>query len=67
VFLMRDPPAEDESESCFRTAIDVAQTQEGKWWELRATVSLARLLRDNNSQRGSQDACRDLQLVHRGL
>ncbi|HEY2485962.1 MAG TPA: hypothetical protein VGI36_12480 [Candidatus Binataceae bacterium] len=45
---MRDRPAEDESESCFRTAIDVAQTQEGKWWELRATVSLARLLRDNN-------------------
>jgi predicted ATPase len=26
----------------------VARAQEAKWWELRASVSLARLLRDTN-------------------
>jgi predicted ATPase len=26
----------------------VARAQEAKWWELRTTVSLARLLRDTN-------------------
>jgi tetratricopeptide (TPR) repeat protein len=29
---------------CFHEAIAVARRQEAKWWELRATVSLARLL-----------------------
>ena len=47
-FLMCDRPAEDEAESCFRTAIEFARRQEARWWELRATVSLARLLRDTN-------------------
>jgi tetratricopeptide (TPR) repeat protein len=38
-----DPqPAED----CFRQAIAIAQRQGAKSWELRATTSLARLLRD---------------------
>jgi len=32
------------SEKSFRTAIEVAQNQNGKSWELRATTSLARLL-----------------------
>ena len=44
--LMRDPPAMAEGEKCFREACEVAHAQEAKWWELRATVSLARLLRD---------------------
>jgi DNA-binding SARP family transcriptional activator/predicted ATPase len=35
--------AEVEVESCFRKAIEVAQRQEAKSWELRATTSLARL------------------------
>jgi class 3 adenylate cyclase/tetratricopeptide (TPR) repeat protein len=35
---------EDEAESCFRQAIEIARHQQAKWWELRATVSLARLL-----------------------
>jgi predicted ATPase len=38
----------DEAEGCFREAIAVARRQEAKWWELRATVSLARLLCDSN-------------------
>jgi predicted ATPase len=32
------------AEQCFRAALDVARMQEAKWWELRATTSLARLL-----------------------
>jgi DNA-binding SARP family transcriptional activator len=34
---------EDAAETCFRQAIAVAQRQETKSWELRATLSLARL------------------------
>jgi predicted ATPase len=46
--LVRDPSASDEAEACFRKAIEVSKRQSAKWWELRATVSLARLLRDTN-------------------
>jgi len=35
---------EEGAEDCFRRAIDVAQRQEARSWELRATTSLARLL-----------------------
>jgi class 3 adenylate cyclase len=45
LLLARDG-AQSEAESCFRTAIEVAQSQEAKSWELRATMSLSRLLRD---------------------
>ena len=44
VLLMRDGGATDEAERCFRGALEVAHAQEAKWWELRATTSLARLL-----------------------
>jgi predicted ATPase len=37
----------DEAQRAFRTAIGVAQQQTARSWELRATTSLARLLRDN--------------------
>jgi predicted ATPase len=37
-----------EAEKCLRKAIAVARSQEAKFWELRATTSLARLLRDTN-------------------
>jgi tetratricopeptide (TPR) repeat protein len=36
------------AERCFRKAIDIARRQSAKSWELRATTSLARLLRDTN-------------------
>jgi hypothetical protein len=39
-----EPKAEDEAESCFRQALNIARAQEARWWELRTTVSLARLL-----------------------
>ncbi len=37
-----------EAQSCFQRAIEVARQQSAKSWELRATASLARLLRDTN-------------------
>jgi tetratricopeptide (TPR) repeat protein len=48
VLLMRDPSATAPAESCFRSALEIAHAQEAKWWELRSSVSLARLLRDTN-------------------
>ena len=44
-----------EAEACFRRAIAVARRQEARWWELRAAVSLCRLLEERN---GPQDASR---------
>jgi tetratricopeptide (TPR) repeat protein len=46
--LMRDGGAVEEAEGCFRAGLDVARALEAKWWELRATTSLARPLRDTN-------------------
>jgi tetratricopeptide (TPR) repeat protein len=40
----RDLPSPSEAEACFRKAIEVARRQEAKMFELRATMSLARLL-----------------------
>jgi predicted ATPase len=37
-----------EAEACLRKAIEIARGQSARWWELRATVNLARLLRDTN-------------------
>ena len=38
----------NESEHSFRRAIEIARGQGAKWYELRATNGLARLLRDTN-------------------
>ena len=44
--LIKDADLRTEAERCFRTAIAVALEQRAKSLELRATTSLARLLRD---------------------
>jgi tetratricopeptide (TPR) repeat protein len=44
MLLMRDRGAAEKAEGCFRAALEVARAQEARWWELRTTVSLARLL-----------------------
>jgi hypothetical protein len=49
-----EPKAEDGAESCFRQALDIARAQEARWWELRTTVSLARLL----TKQGRRDEAR---------
>jgi predicted ATPase len=54
LLLMHDPPDEGEAEHCFRTAIDIAGRQKARWWELRATTSLARLLK----RQGKRDDAR---------
>jgi class 3 adenylate cyclase/tetratricopeptide (TPR) repeat protein len=38
----------EQAEAPFRAALEVARSQGSKWWELRSTVSLARLLRDTD-------------------
>jgi len=35
-----------EAEGCFLKALEIARSQKAKSWELRAMISLARLLRD---------------------
>jgi class 3 adenylate cyclase/tetratricopeptide (TPR) repeat protein len=42
--LLKDRPDEPAAETCFRQAIEVSQRQHTRAWELRATMSLARLL-----------------------
>jgi predicted ATPase len=44
------------AERSFSQAIDIAQQQSAKFWELRAAISLARLWREQ----GKRDAARDL-------
>jgi class 3 adenylate cyclase/tetratricopeptide (TPR) repeat protein len=48
LLLAQDSSNVASAERCFRTAIEVARKQHGKLWELRASTSLARLLRDTN-------------------
>ena len=45
-----------EAEECFRRAIDIARRQQAKSWELRAVVSLARLLH----QQGKKEEARPM-------
>ena len=44
-----DPAILAAAEACFRRAITVARQQGARWWELRATSSLCRLLKDRNA------------------
>jgi predicted ATPase len=46
----RDPSAPAEAEACFRRALDVAIRQGAKSLELRAALSLARLLRNRGER-----------------
>jgi predicted ATPase len=48
MLLTANPSANGEAEQSFRTAIDVARSQDAKSWELRATTSLARMLRNTD-------------------
>jgi predicted ATPase len=48
LLTIKDRSSIVEAEQCLRTAIDVAHRQSARLFELRATVSLARLLRDSN-------------------
>ena len=52
----RDGGGSREGESCLREAIEIARRQESRWWELRATVGLARLL----NEQGKRDEARTM-------
>ena len=54
--LMRDNRATTEAAECFHEAIEVARRQSAKSWELRATMSLARLL----ASQGHRDEARTI-------
>jgi predicted ATPase len=49
------PDAHGQAAACFRRAIEVARDQGAKLWELRATVSLARLWRTGASGAKARD------------
>jgi predicted ATPase len=54
LLLIEDPESCGQAEQCFRTAVEIAQRQKAKSWELHATLGLARLL----VQKGRRDEAR---------
>jgi class 3 adenylate cyclase/tetratricopeptide (TPR) repeat protein len=46
--LLKSACNEPGAEACLRQGIEIARGQSAKWWDLRATTSLARLLRNTN-------------------
>ncbi|HVA80197.1 MAG TPA: adenylate/guanylate cyclase domain-containing protein [Candidatus Binataceae bacterium] len=54
LLLAQEPTRQSEAESAFRTAIEVARGQSARWWELRATTRLARML----AKQGKRDEAR---------
>ncbi len=56
LLLRRDDSTVAEAQSCFQRAIEVARKQSAKSWELRATMSLARLL----AKQGRRDEARTM-------
>jgi tetratricopeptide (TPR) repeat protein len=48
LLMIKDSGDQEEAEGSLRAAIEVARRQSARLFELRATVSLARLLRDTN-------------------
>jgi predicted ATPase len=53
-------PNVPQAEQSFRTAIEIAHRQKGRGWELRATSSLARLLRDTNRREEARSMLADI-------
>jgi predicted ATPase len=56
IALLSPKPNRATAEAYFERALDVARKQQAKSWELRATMSMARLWRD----RGKRDQAREL-------
>jgi tetratricopeptide (TPR) repeat protein len=56
MLLLGDPLAPEEAGRCFRKAIAIARHQSAQSWELRASMSLARLL----SRQGDRDEARTI-------
>jgi adenylate cyclase len=56
LLMIKDPVNAAEAERCLRTAIDVARRQGARLFELRATTSLARFLK----QKGKREEARQM-------
>ena len=56
LLLRQDDSNTAEAQSCFERAIEIARRQSAKSWELRATMSLARLL----AKQGRRDEARTM-------
>src|SRR5262245_24764994 len=56
LLLQQSSDNQTEAENCFQHAISIAQSQQAKSWELRATTSLARLWQ----QQGKRDEARQV-------
>jgi hypothetical protein len=56
LFLAENAGNCGQAEQCFRTAVEIAQRQKARSWELRATMSLARLL----ESKGRRDEARTM-------
>jgi class 3 adenylate cyclase/predicted ATPase len=56
LLLLQNASGATQAESCFREAIEIAQRQQAKSWELRATMSLTRLL----AKQGRRDEARSM-------
>jgi tetratricopeptide (TPR) repeat protein len=54
------PDLAAEALGCFREAIEVARRQKAKSWELRATVSLAHILREQGHSEKARATLRDI-------
>ena len=46
LLIAKDTTKSAPAEECYRNAIEVARMQQARSWQLRATLSFARLLRD---------------------
>jgi len=44
-----------KARSCLERAIEIARSQDAKWWELRAAISLARLWTEQGERRRAHD------------
>jgi hypothetical protein len=53
-------PAAAEAEACFLQALEIAQQQHAKAWELRAAVSLARLWRQQGKTKEARNLLGDI-------
>jgi len=56
LLLLQNASSQAQAESCFREAVEIARRQRAKSWELRATMSLARLL----DKQGHRDEARTM-------
>ena len=55
LLLQQNSDNQAEAENCFQHAISIAQSQQAKSWELRATTSLARLWQQQGKRQEAHD------------